>query len=67
MRRRLDTQTDFDRFRRALTTRDPGPGPFGEIFADFAMKNYLGQRVLNYPEIPESAFLEGCCVRPALH
>jgi uroporphyrinogen decarboxylase len=40
---------DFERFIRACTTNDPGPVPFGEIFADHeTVGNYLGERVFDY-------------------
>ncbi|MGD8792798.1 MAG: uroporphyrinogen decarboxylase family protein, partial [Anaerolineae bacterium] len=49
MRRPLDRRPDFDRFARAVISREPGPVPFGDMFADFdTVGNFLGQRVLDY-------------------
>jgi uroporphyrinogen decarboxylase len=42
-------QPDFERFVRAITTRKPGPVPFGDIFADHeTVGNFLGERVFDY-------------------
>ncbi len=40
---------DFQRFIRAITTKEPGPVPVGEIFADHEfVGNYLNERVFDY-------------------
>ena len=42
-------QPDFQRFIRAITTTEPGPVPFGDIFADHeTVGNHLGERVFDY-------------------
>jgi uroporphyrinogen decarboxylase len=52
MRRPRDHKPDFERFARAITSREPGPVPIGDIFADFeTVGNYLGQRVFDYSAI----------------
>ena len=49
MRRGLDCKPDFERFVRAITTREPGPIPVGDIFADMeTVGNYLGEKVFDY-------------------
>ena len=49
MRRGLDCKPDFERFVRAITTREPGPIPVGDIFADMGtVGNYLGEKVFDY-------------------
>ncbi|MGD8398049.1 MAG: uroporphyrinogen decarboxylase family protein [Anaerolineae bacterium] len=49
MRRPRGRRPDFERFARAITTREPGPVPVGDLFADFeTVGNYLGERVLDY-------------------
>ena len=55
MRGRLERRPDFQRFLRAVTTREAGPVPVGDIFADFeTVGNLLGQRVLDYSALAES-------------
>jgi len=45
---------DFERFRRAITTREPGPVTIGDIFADFeTVGNLLGEPVLDWAAIME--------------
>ena len=48
MRRPRDRKPDFERFARAITSREPGPVPIGDLFADFeTVGNYLGQWVFD--------------------
>jgi uroporphyrinogen decarboxylase len=45
--RPVDRPPDFCRFQRALMTRDPGPVPFGDLFADReTIASFLNQPVL---------------------
>jgi len=54
MRRTDGVRPDFDHFRRALTTREPGPVPAGELFADFeTVGQFLGQRVFDHTVLSE--------------
>lgn len=40
---------DFDRFRRTILTREPGPVPFGELFADVeTVGAVLKEKVIDY-------------------
>jgi len=42
-------QPDFSRFIRAITAKNPGTVPVGEIFADHeTVGNFLGERVFDY-------------------
>jgi len=44
-----DRKPDFERFLRAITTRDPGPVPVGELFADSeTMGAFLGEDVKRF-------------------
>jgi uroporphyrinogen decarboxylase len=46
MRQPVDRTPDFARFERALTSREPGPVPFGDLFADReTIASFLNQRV----------------------
>jgi uroporphyrinogen decarboxylase len=48
----LERQPNFQRLARVLTTREPGPVPFGDMFADFdTVGSFLGQRVLDYSDM----------------
>ena len=41
-----EREPDFERFRRAVTTREPGPVPVGDLFADpGTMSAFLGEEV----------------------
>jgi len=56
--RPFKNKPDFERFRRAITTREPGPVPVGDIFADpETMGNFLGVRIRN-PMMTENADLQ---------
>jgi uroporphyrinogen decarboxylase len=49
MRRPRGRKPDFDRFLRAVTSREPGPVPIGDLFADYeTVGHYLGQRIFDY-------------------
>ncbi len=49
-----ERKPDFERFRRAVTTREPGPVTVGDIFADFeTVGNFLGEPVLDWLSIAE--------------
>lgn len=55
LERPFKDKPDFERFRRAITTREPGPVPVGDIFADpETIGNFLGVRVRN-PMLTEDA------------
>ncbi|MCP4756237.1 MAG: uroporphyrinogen-III decarboxylase-like protein [Proteobacteria bacterium] len=42
----MERKPDFERFRRAVTTREPGPVTVGDIYADAeTIGNYLGETV----------------------
>jgi len=44
-----ERKPDFERFRRAITTSEPGPVTVGDIFADFeTVGNFLREPVLDY-------------------
>jgi uroporphyrinogen decarboxylase len=52
MRRPPGRKPDFERFSRAITSREPGPVPIGDLFADVeTVGNYLGQRVFDQAHI----------------
>ena len=54
MRGPFERKPDFDRFRRAITTREPGPVPFGDIFADYdTVGKYLKEKVFDYTALAE--------------
>jgi uroporphyrinogen decarboxylase len=49
MRGPFERRPDFNRFRRAMTTSDPGLVPFGDIFADYdTVGKYLNEKVFDY-------------------
>lgn len=49
MRGLFERKPDFNRFRRAITTREPGPVPFGDIFADYdTVGKYLNEKIFDY-------------------
>ncbi|MFC1474700.1 uroporphyrinogen decarboxylase family protein [bacterium] len=49
------SRPDFQRFRRAVTTNEPGPVTIGDIFADFEMVgNFLREPVLDWASIAEN-------------
>ena len=46
---KLDKKPDFERFVRTVTSKEPGPVPVGDIFADHeTVGNFLGERVFDY-------------------
>lgn len=48
-------QPDFSYFWHMIKVKEPGPVPFGELFADFEMVgNYLQQTVVDYAKILEN-------------
>jgi uroporphyrinogen decarboxylase len=52
MRNHSGYRPDFERFRRALTSREPGPVPFGDIFADIeTVGKYLNEPVFDFSSI----------------
>lgn len=45
---------DFERFRRALTSNEPGPVTVGDIFADFeTVGNFLREPIFDYLRVAE--------------
>jgi uroporphyrinogen decarboxylase len=49
MRGPFERKPDFNRFVRAITTRESGPVPFGDIFADYdTVGKYLHEQVFDY-------------------
>jgi uroporphyrinogen decarboxylase len=54
MRGPFERKPDFNRFVRAITTREPGPVPFGDIFADYdTVGKYLGEKIFDYTALAE--------------
>ena len=54
MRGPFERKPDFNRFRRAVTTREPGPVPFGDIFADYdTVGKYLNENIFDYTALAE--------------
>jgi uroporphyrinogen decarboxylase len=52
MRRPAGRKPDFQRFLRAVTTREPGPVPIGDLFADVeTVGNLLHERVVDYAAV----------------
>lgn len=52
MRRPTGRTPDFEHFRRAVTTREPGPVPTGDLFADIeTVGGLLHERVLDYSAV----------------
>lgn len=52
-------QPDFERFRRAVTTNEPGPVTVGDIFADFeTVGNLLQEPVMDYLKLAEDPELK---------
>jgi uroporphyrinogen decarboxylase len=50
---------DFERFRRAITSNEPGPVTVGDIFADFeTVGNFLKEPVLDYLKLAEDPELK---------
>ena len=50
----LQRQPDFNRFLRAVTTREPGPVPVGDIFADYdTVGKFLNEKVFDYTTLVE--------------
>jgi uroporphyrinogen decarboxylase len=48
-------QPNFESFKHTITHKEPGPVPFGELFADFEMVgNFLNQNVIDYTRILDS-------------
>ena len=46
---KMDKKPDFERFVRTVTSKEPGPVPVGDIFADHeTVGNFLGERVFDY-------------------
>lgn len=63
MRGPFPYKPDFERFVRALTTREPGPVPVGDIFADYdTVAKYLNEKVFDYTALVEP----GAKLTPAL-
>jgi uroporphyrinogen decarboxylase len=49
MRGPFERKPDFNRFVRAITTREPGPVPFGDLFADHdTVGKYLNEKIFDY-------------------
>ena len=45
----MKRKPDFERFQKAITTREPAPVTIGDIYADAeTMSNYLGEKVDRY-------------------
>jgi hypothetical protein len=54
MRGPFERKPDFNRFVRAITTREPGPVPFGDIFADYdTVGKYLKEKIFDYTALAE--------------
>ena len=54
MRGPFERRPDFNRFLRAVTTLEPGPVPFGDIFADYdTVGKYLNEKVFDYGALIE--------------
>jgi uroporphyrinogen decarboxylase len=54
MRGPFERKPDFNRFLRAITTREPGPVPFGDIFADYdTVGKYLNEKIFDYTALAE--------------
>lgn len=49
-----ERKPDFERFRRSVMTREPGPVTVGDIFADFeTVGNFLKEKVLDWAAFAE--------------
>lgn len=54
-----ERKPDFERFRRSVTTSEPGPVTVGDIFADFeTVGNLLGEPVMDYLKLAEDPDLK---------
>jgi len=54
-----ERKPDFERFRRAITTNEPGPVTVGDIFADFeTVGNLLNEPVMDYLKLAEDPDLK---------
>jgi uroporphyrinogen decarboxylase len=54
-----ERKPDFERFRRAITSNEPGPVTVGDIFADFeTVGNFLKEPVLDYLKLAEDPELK---------
>ena len=54
-----ERKPDFERFRRSITTNEPGPVTVGDIFADFeTVGNLLHEPVMDYLKLAEDPELK---------
>ena len=54
MRGPFERKPDFSRFLRAITTHEPGPVPFGDLFADYdTVGKYLNEKIFDYTALAE--------------